>query len=416
MKKRKKISGMFVSALCILGMVLCLTGCEGAGKREPVVLTVWGSEESQDMLRQMADAFIEEYKKEADIEINLGISDESTLADNVINSPERAADVFSFPDDQFSRLMSEKLLLPVTSDAEGVIEANGGREVAAVECAMADGQLYAYPMTASNGYFMYYNAAYFTEDDVKTLDKMLEIAGQNGKYVSMDWSSGWYIYSFFDGAGLALTTADDGMTNICNWNATDTAYKGVEVAQAMLDISAKKGFYDCNDDSLKAGISDGSIIAGVNGQWNASFIEEVWGDDYRAVKLPTYTLNGEQVQMGSFTGFKLVGVNAMTKQPEWAMRFADWMTNYENQLFRFRTTGECPSNIEAAKSEEVQASQAVKALSDQAPFSSQQKVGGNFWTPATLFGTVMSSGNLDDRDLQELLDELVSETEKPAVE
>ena len=36
-----------------------------------------------------------------------------------------------------------------------------------------------------------------TEEDVKSLDKMMEVADKAGKKVFMDVSNGWYIASFF---------------------------------------------------------------------------------------------------------------------------------------------------------------------------------------------------------------------------
>ena len=36
--------------------------------------------------------------------------------------------------------------------------------------------MYAYPLTADNGYFLYYNKAYFSEEDVQSLDRILELA------------------------------------------------------------------------------------------------------------------------------------------------------------------------------------------------------------------------------------------------
>lgn len=44
--------------------------------------------------------------------------------------------------------------------------------------------------------FMYYNKDYFTEEDVKSLDKMLSVAQAAGKKVAMEFNSGWYLYSF----------------------------------------------------------------------------------------------------------------------------------------------------------------------------------------------------------------------------
>ena len=186
----------------------------------------------------------------------------------------------------------------------------------------------------------------------------------------------------------------------------------MDVAQAMLDITAQDAFLNTDDDGLKEGIASGEIIAGVNGSWNAEYIKGIWGEDYRAVKLPTYTLKGEQVQMGSFSGYKMVGVNANSANPEWAAAFAAYITNEENQLKRFQVTGETPSNIDAALAPEVQASPAAVALAEQAPYSVRQLIAGPFWTPATVFGTLMASGNPDDRDLQQILDELVEAAEK----
>lgn len=212
---------------------------------------------------------------------------------------------------------------------------------------------------------------------------------------------------------MQICLAEDGKHNICDWNRTSGEHTGVEVAEAMLAVAASDAFLNTNDEGFRNGIESGEIIAGVNGPWNAEFVKKQWGDNYRAVKLPTYTLNGEQVQMASFAGYKLVGVKASTEEPEWAVKFAEYMTNEENQLKRFRVTGECPSNVHAAQAAEVQESPAVAALGDQAPYSVRQSIASPFWTPATIFGTVMASGNPDGRELQELLDELVDGASQP---
>ena len=50
-------------------------------------------------------------------------------------------------------------------------------------------QLYAYPLTADNGYFLYYNKQYITEEQAKTLDGILEAAAAGSKLFTMDWTS-----------------------------------------------------------------------------------------------------------------------------------------------------------------------------------------------------------------------------------
>lgn len=408
MKQRKYAVSLLLVA--VLGVVVA--GFCGCGKKESVKLTVWGSEDCQEMLREMADDFIEQHCKEADIEIILRVENEDTAADNAVSNPFKLADVFAFAGDQMPRLLNAGLLLPV-EDAELVIEANGGPDSTAIQTASDNGVLYAYPLTASNGYFMYYNAEYFSENDVRRLDHMLRVAEKAGKSVSMDWTSGWYIYSFFGGAGMHINLAEDGRHNFCDWNQTTGTYKGVDVAQAMLDIASSKAFLNTNDEGFRNGVASGEIIAGVNGPWNAEFVKYQWGENYRAVKLPTYTLKGKQVQMSSFAGYKMVGVNANTESPKWASRFAAYITNEENQLKRFTVTGECPSNVIAAQAEEVQSSPAVMALASQAPYSIRQSIAGPFWTPATVFGTVMASGNPDNLELQEILDDMVEAAQKP---
>lgn len=76
----------------------------------------------------------------------------------------------------------------------------------------------------------------------------------------MDFSSGWYIYSFFKGAGLELGLSADGVSNDCNWNATDTTYTGVDVAEAMLRIAGHDGFVSCDDQGFLDGVKAGRSL------------------------------------------------------------------------------------------------------------------------------------------------------------
>ena len=272
----------------------------------------------------------------------------------------------------------------------------------------ADGNLYAYPATADNGYFMFYNKEYFTEEDVQTLDGMMAKAAAAGKYVGFPMSNAWYLYSFFQGAGLDMHVTEDGVTNTCNWNATDTDITGVQVVEALLAITSNPGFREADSDPFVAGVKDGSIIAGVSGTWNANVAQEAWGENYAACKLPTYTVAGQQVQMASFAGFKLVGVNPYSQNVYDAMLFAEYMTNEESQISRFEMRGQGPSNVNAAASEKVLAAPAIAALASQSAFSTVQRVGNKFWDPAAALGKIFVNGNPDGIELQTLLDNAVA--------
>ena len=391
--------------ICFIMVIFLAVAVSGCGTEQAnVSLSIWTSADEQEIMKEMIESFQEHYEKEAQFEITISEEDEKTCRDTVLADPAGAADLYSFASDQFDNLQRENALLPITDNTEQIVSDNGGPDSAAVLSSSKDGTLYAYPMVASNGYFMYYNTAYFTENDITSFDRMLDIAAENGKKVAMDFTSGWYIYSFFKGAGLDVEMNENRVTNSCNWNDRSSSYTGVDVANAMLAIAGHDGFLNCTDENFVNGVKDGTIIAGINGAWNSGNVEEAFKENYNAAKLPTFTLAGNQVQMHSFAGYKLLGINAHTKNPEWAMRLAAWLTNEENQLTRFRKRGEGPSNVKAAASEEVQAAPAIKALSEQSAYSHLQNVAETFWTPTFKFGTTIAGGNRDKADIQKLLD------------
>ena len=393
------------------GLLLLLTACTGqeappqAEEPEPhtVALTVWGAQEDEELLRELFASFQKQYAGQADFEITYQAQSESGCKDALLADLEGGPDVFAFADDQLAALAAAGALAPI-EDAEGLRSAN---LPAAVEAASVDGELYAYPLTADNGYFLYYNKAVFTEEDVQSFNRLVEVAAAAGKVVTMDWSSAWYVYAFFGNTGMQVGINDDGITNTCTWNSTEGPIRGVDVAQAMLDIAASPGFSNRVDTDFLAGVQDGSVAAGVSGVWNAVAVEEAWGKNTGAAKLPTFACAGEEIQMASFSGCKLIGVNAYSPETEWAARLAQWITNENGQARRFAVRGQGPANIRAANSSEVQGSPAIAALLAQSEFSQLQRVGGKFWDPVTEFAGNMALGNPGGVPLQEQLDQMV---------
>ncbi len=374
-----------------------------------VHLTVWGGAEDEELLRRIIETFEEEYRGQADFQITYEPQSESSVTDVLMADLEAGADVFAFADDQLNTLGAAGALDPV-ENADAVRQENLPESV---QAASVSGTLYALPLTADNGYFLYYNKRYFSEKDITSLDRMLEIAAAQGKKVSMEWDSGWYVYSFFGSTGLTLGLNSDGITNYCTWNSTEGSIKGIDVAQAMGGIAIHPGFLSTGDAGFLEGVQNGTVIAGVNGVWNAVAVEEAWGEDYGAARLPAYTCAGQQVQMASFSGYKLVGVNAYSQQKEWADKLARWITSQKNQELRFQMRGQGPSNITVAGSKEVQDSLAITALLEQAEFSCLQHIGGNFWDPVTAFTEEILAGNPSGKSYQELLDTMVEGITSP---
>ncbi len=384
--------------LLSLALALCMILSVGSALAETVALKVWGSQEDQAMLQEMAESF-KAANPDKTYDITFGVVGEPDAKTKYLEDPEAAADVFAFANDQLYDLLSADALYEVTLNKDAIIAAN---VAGSIEAASNGDHLYAYPMTADNGYFLYYDKSVISEEQVKTLDGILEAANAAGKKVFMDVSNGWYIASFFLANGKLGLDENGKQTSDFNNEA------GVAAGEAIKAFTAHEAFLTGDDAILTGGMGD-TIAAGVSGTWNADAIKEKLGDNYAATKLPTYTANGEQVQMGSFAGFKLVGVNTMTQYPEDAMALAEWLTNEENQLKRFEMRAMGPSNINVAASEAVQANEALAALALQAQYAvSQKDVLGNYWSPAEAFGTTMEAKDYA-KDVKTLLDEMVAQ-------
>ena len=194
---------------------------------------------------------------------------------------------------------------------------------------------------------------------------------------------------------------DDG-SNTCTWNAAGAT----DVAQTIMNLCETNTLVNMNDEQMATAIAEGTVAAAVNGTWRAETASDAWGENYAATKRPTFNVAGKDVQMSSYSGYKLVGVNPYSANVGWAMLLAEYLTNEASQTARFEARGLGPSNINAASSSAVQANPAIAALAEQAAYATPQRVGGNYWAPAETLGQVLAGGSVGS-DLQSVLDTAV---------
>jgi len=371
------------------------------GDVDNVTLRLWGGEMCQDLLRSQADAFIAYVADRVNLTIEIGVESEETLRDTILTDPPAAADVFAFADDQINDLYRAGVLQENVMNAAEVRAANTAGSVAS---ASVGDKLMAWPLSPGNGYFLFYNTDYFTPEDVLSWDRMLEVAAEAGRMVSMELPSGWWNISFFRGAGFDAWEGDDGNSMI-NINQPG----GTDVLQGMLDIAGHPAFISLGGGEIGGAVEDGSVIAAVNGQWNVGTFSDIWGDSIATTKLPTFTVAGNQVQQGGVIGSTLIGVNAFGEWAGWAMMLADWLTNENSQIERFHVRSMGPSNLAAATAlaGDLQNDLAASAFAAQAPYSWSILPGGSFWDPMETLGEIIVQGNPEGHDLQYLLDSTV---------
>ena len=405
------------------------TGDTGNVKKEKITLTVWGSQEDQEMLKAMCAAYAAA-NPEKEYKFLFGVQSESDAADKVLGDVTSGPDVFSFASDQINKLIAGGALARIGGQAEADVKANN--TATSVESASVtingESQLYAYPCTEDNTLFLYYDKSVMGTDDIDTLDDLLDAAAAAGKKVHFKLNDdGWYLSSFFFAYDdLAYNvTYDEALKETAvsiNYNTTN----GLEVMKALKKYVNHEALVIQTDDSkLIAGFTPTAegkteVAAGVSGVWNAKAIKELLGDNMGVAKLPTVTMGGEEKQLTTYMGCKLIGVNGYSQNKAEAHKLAQWLTNEQNQIKRFETRGFGPSNKAAAANEAVQNDPVLSAVMAQAQYSrAQTSVPGNYWTPMgaliTPFIERKEAGTLldyTDAELQELLDALVAQIAK----
>ena len=434
MKKFK----IFAIITAILVLCLALGSC-GGGKEEgdggdnktKITLTVWGAEEDQEMLKAMCAAYAEA-NPDKEYKFLFGVQSESDAADKVLNDVTSGPDVFSFASDQINKLYAGGALARIGGAIEENIKnINTASSVDAATITInGEDQLYAYPCTEDNTLFLYYDKSVIGEDDIDTLDDLLDAAQAAGRTVHFKLNDdGWYLSSFFfavDELGYNVTY-DNKMVE----TAVDINYnneKGLAVMRALANYINHPALVIQTDDSkLIAGLTptaDGKVevAAGVSGTWNAASIEGLLGENMGVAKLPTVKIGGEDKQLTTYMGCKLIGVNGFSQNKAEAHKLAQWLTNEQNQLIRFQTRGFGPSNKVVAASEAVQSDPIISAVVEQAQYSRAQKsVPSQYWTPMGALVTpfiAMKEDNtlayITDETLQEYLDALVAQIAKTA--
>ena len=402
--KKKVLAAMLVAAMTATMFAGCgskdegTTGTQAANNgstsesAEPVdvKLTVMGPSEDQDdaqgaWLKTECEAFNEEHP-EWNITFDYVTCSESDAKDTVLQDPASAADVYMFANDQIADLVDAGALTKLGGDAAEYVKSSNSEAMAAT--VTYNGDIYGVPYT-SNTWFMYYDKRVFSEDDVKSLDTMLE----KGK-VSFPFDNGWYLASFY--AANGCTIFGDGTDASKGYDfGGDNA---VAVTKYIVDLFNNKNFVmDNNDGSLGlAGLKDGSVNAYFNGNWNYDAVVKNLGEENVGVAaLPTINIGGKDCQLKAFLGSKAIGVNPNCKNQEVAVKLAAFLGSEDAQLAHFKLRAQAPVNKDLATNEEIAADPVAAAM---AKVSTDCSVAqpiidmSGYWDAATPFGDAFQNG------------------------
>ncbi len=371
-----------------------------------IKIRLWCAGDDRAFEKTLVDKFTEKFSQDgAKINITIVSKGEDEAGGKIIEAPNKGADVFSFADDQLSLLTQNGAIAKVATYYKGnVLDENSDESITV--STLAD-SLYAFPKTCDNGYFLYYDKRVLKEEDVASFDGMIEKAAAQGKSVYFNMGNAWYNTGFFFTAGCTITYEGGKQT------ATFDSPEGLKAAQAMRHICEKqdKGFEgspgQIGDNAyVTQGFDDGKLAAAVIGTWEGPAIKKAIGEEnVGAAKLPTVLMDGEQKQLDSFGGYKLIGVNVYAKAGFTAQTLAYYLGCEQSQIERYENRGLIPTNKKAAESDKIKKDPAFKAIEDQRPSSHPQgtTVSGVYWKCGigSVGGDIDNAkGNIDDATLQ----------------
>ncbi|WP_353065432.1 extracellular solute-binding protein [Arcanobacterium hippocoleae] len=387
-------------------LALSLSACSGsdAGKKadgkgaaSEANLTVWAPQEDQTdsnaWLPKMEAAF-EKAHPEYKITWKNAVVSEGDAAKTVNADPAAAADVYLFANDQLGSLLEATAIGELSDEGmEQLKKQNSETMIASVSD--KDGKAYGLP-TEPNTWFMYYNKAKFSAEDVKSLDTMLA----KGK-VAFPLSNAWYYPSFYVGAGGTFF-GENGLDAKAGINYGP---KQEEVTKYLVNLAKNANFVNDVEGAGLGGLKSGTVDAIFSGAWDAKNVQEALGDNYAVAALPMYNLGGEQVQLRSFSGSKAAAYNPNSKNTKIASQFAAFLASDEAQKAHYEIRGTIPVAKTLAADSTISKDPVAVALfeviANNSILQPTIKEMGTFWEPGENFAKAIVNGEITESNAAE---------------
>ncbi len=380
----KKLITLGLSAMMSVSL---LAGCssntpQGTGtsttEGEEIVLTVWTPSEDQandsgNWLDKELTAFKEAHP-EWNITFKTGVCPEGDALKTIQTDPEAAADVFMFANDQIPDLLTAGALARFGGSTLEQIQKQNSQTT--LNTVSYNGGVYGVPFTG-NTWFMYYDKRVFTEDDVKSLDTMLE----KGK-VGFPLSNSWYIASFYVANGCTLF-GENGDNADAGFDFSGD--KAVAVTNYLVDLASNPNFVDANG-LTPSTLADGTLNCLFSGTWDYQSVVEAIGEENVGIcAAPTYTLNGEEKQLKAFAGSKAIGVNPNSKYMEAAVALAAFLGSTQAQKDHYDLRNIIPTDTSITVDDALAKAQ-MDAMSFASIVQPLQANMGQYWGPAENMG------------------------------
>lgn len=392
--------------LALLMLAVCFVACGGGEKKEEAIeIKLWVS--SSEGVAAYFEEQVAAFKKahpEYNINVTIEPMSEGDAGGQVLKDVATAPDMYCFAQDQIANLVQGSALAPLGQAASAEVKKNN--DAGSVGAATVGDKIYAYPLTSDNGYFLYYDSRYISDEQAKTWEGIVEACRAAGKKVAYNLGEAWrgsgFAFAQPVGGGDALchsvwTYSADGKNPIALDDTFNSA-NGVIAMKGLNALATSGVWVDSTDFTGTAAV--------VDGVWASNNATGEYGDYMKATKLPTFTVDGQTYQTGSFSGYKLLGCKPQTdeKKAEICNKLALYLTGGEAQLERYYEFGWGPSNLEAQANQDVSGDIVLAALLAQNVYSVPQGVIPNeWWAEAVALYTACAEVDKTEADFLALL-------------
>ena len=362
-------------------------------------VTIWAPDAAVDLTKSQVDAF--NSSNELGITINATVEpvSEADAASNMILDVSAGADLYFFAQDQLSRLIQANALTKLGQGAAAFVKDNN--TAGSTLAAQSGEDYYAYPLTADNGYFMYYDKSVVPDEDADSLEAIIADCEAAGKNFSFELENAWYNAGFFFGTGCHSDWITDDAGNFIAIDDDFNSDNGLIAAKGIYKLVSSPIYVN----SSNADFASGSAVV-VTGTWNYATILEQLGDNFGVADLPSFEVDGTEYHIGSYSGCKLLGVKPQEDAVKGAAlnQLAQYLTNKDCQIARTVEFGWGPANKEAVQDESVTSNPALTALAEQSNYAiPQPNIHGSWWDIAKVITTDIKASDGSDAALQAAL-------------
>ena len=395
MINRRQALALGLSSAAAMALAACGGGSSDGGSGDApadeaieATVTVWGPQEDQSndngkWLQTQCEAFAAAHP-DWTLTFKYGVCSEGDAKTNIGTDPSAGADVYLYANDQIPDLLKAGGIAEFGGSTLDAIKANNSETT--VNTVTYDGAVYGVPFTG-NTWFMYYDKSVFSDDDIKSLDAMLE----KGK-VAFPLDNSWYIASFYVANGCTLFGPDGGDAAAGFDFSGD---KAVAVTNYLVDLVANPNFSN-GDVGTNA-----DAKAFFSGTWDYQKALDAYGDNLGIAAAPSITIDGELKQMKAFAGSKAVGVNPTTalyaSHPEVAVALAAYLGGTDAQQAHYDLRNIIPTDVNITVDDALAQAQ-MDAMDFASIVQPLQADMGNYWTPAESMGKELVAGSVTHKN------------------